>query len=729
MSPGKKLRGVVRGRRPSRSYGTWLLFAAMLVILVAFISQLMANTDMKTPIAKRISHTTTIHGDTRADDYHWLRDSAWPQVTDPAILDYLREENVYFASQMASEKELSEKIFQELKGRIQEDDDTPPYKDGNYWYYSRIREGQQYWVYLRKALAQDAKEEIVLDVNQLAMGKEYASVRSLKLSPDHTKLAYTADFDGSERYTIYVIDIATRKVLDKTISDIMGNIEWDELGKGLFYTPAGNNWRPKQVYYHELGHEQSDDKLLYQEAAETFTVVVHKSSSKKYIYIEAQDAETNEYHLINSKYPTIAPRLFEPRRNKHLYYPEHHEDQFYILTNDTHRNFRLAVTDEAATESKHWKEKIAPSNHSYLVDLNVYKHHMTLTERVLGLATIHVTDLRSQESQTIEFPDLIYEAGVMYTTFDADGVRYSYSSLVEPDSVIELNFSTGEKNVLKKRHIPSGYNKAEYHLERIWADAPDGTAIPISLVYRRDQFKKDGSNPLYLYGYGSYGIAMPTNFRSSILSLLDRGFIYAIAHVRGGDELGYEWYESAKFLTKKHTFEDFISAAEYLADQQYTKRGNIVIAGGSAGGMLMGVCANMRPELYKAVVAHVPFVDVLNTMLDDTLPLTPGEFVEWGNPKDKRFYDYIKSYSPYDNITEQYYPHFLITAGISDPRVAYWEPAKWAAKLRAHKKDNNLLLLKTDMSAGHKGPTGRYHFLQEIVTEYAFILKVFGLDQ
>ncbi|MDJ1407752.1 MAG: S9 family peptidase [Candidatus Midichloria sp.] len=673
---------------------------------------------MTKPIALRKEYKTL---DGRIDYYHWLRDQNWPNVKDPEILSYLNQENAYTDAHIS--KDLVDKIFIEMRGKLEEADKTVPHFDGGYYYYSYILDGQQYWIHARE---KENREEILLDENQLALDEKYLRVSTIKVSPDHKKIAYLADYSGDERYMVYVKDIESGEIIENNVDDVIGNIEWDELGKGFFYTPAGNFWRAERIYYHEIGKEKKDDKLLYQEKDNTFSVAIEKSSSKSYIFFISKSATAYEYYFINSYSPYQLPQVIHSRINNHIYKVVHTQNYFFLRINDVSSNFRVICV--SINDLKNWQEFV-PSSDYYIQDIYAYEAHLVLLTRLKGLAKIEIINLIDNKIQKIDIEDKSYEIFIVHDTFNDRALRYLYSSLKTPRTTIDYDFVTGEKRILKVQRILGGFDPSKYILRRIWAETDGNISIPISIIYNKEKAKLDGSDPLYLYGYGSYGYAVPASFRSHIFSLVDRGFTYAIAHIRGGDELGKSWHEAAKFLSKKNTFTDFIKSAEKLIEDKYTASGKIVISGGSAGGMLVGACINMRPELYKAAVAHVPFVDVLSTMLDESLPLTPGEFKEWGNPKEKEFYDYIKSYSPYDNVVSQRYPHLFVTAGLTDPRVTYWEPAKWVALLRYAKEGDNMLLLKTDMSSGHVGPSGRFEFLRKLALEYAFILGLYYDEQ
>ncbi|MCT4635218.1 MAG: S9 family peptidase [Rickettsiales bacterium] len=667
----------------------------------------------KPPIASTIPHNSMNHGGKIIDNYFWLRDKNWPKVDTPEILEYVTAENNYYKQH--ENKALEKEIYEELKGRVKEDDESYPVKEDNFYYFTRTTKGQDYPVLYRK---HEEKEELLLDCNALARDKSSFAIGDTEVSRDHSKLVYAYDSDGSERYNIYVKDLGSKKDLDDFITNTIGPIVWNKESNGFYYLALDDNWRRNRVFFHKLGTKQHEDILVYHELDPVFSVSIEHSSSYDYIFINSSSSISSEVHYLKDG----ELKLAIGRRANHLYSVDHMKDKFYITTNDKGKNFRLVVAEDF--NSDNFEEIIPHSLDYYLVDVSLYNEYIVATKSVLGLSSIEYYNIGDQKLvDKIEFDEEVYEAVVRYTNKDDQFLRIIYSSLTTPKSVLEYDFLSKTLHTRKVTEIPSGYDSSEYQTKRLWASSKDGTKIPLSMVYRKDKVKSGEENPLLLYGYGSYGLAMPVSFRPNIISLLDRGFIYVIAHIRGGDELGYEWYESAKFLSKKFTFEDFISSAEYLIEQKYTSSDKLSIMGGSAGGMLMGVVVNERPELFKSVVALVPFVDVLNTMLDDSLPLTPGEFEEWGNPiVSKEYFDYIKSYCPYSNVRRQEYPDMLVTAGLTDPRVGYWEAAKWVAKLRASKTDNSLLLLKTEMGAGHKGQSGRFNALEEVAMIYSFLL-------
>lgn len=678
------------------------------------------------PRAEKIPHLIQQNGQQWTDNYFWLRDPKWPKVEDPKILDYLNKENEYSAAFMKENQAQYDQLYREIIGRIKLKDSSVPIKIDNYYYYKRTEEDSNHAIYCRKKGSLDAPEEILLDGNALAKNSAYLQIDETEVDNAHQKLAYSADTTGEDRYTIKVKDLSTGNLLKDTVENTLGPLVWHKNNSGFFYAKLSDQWRAEEIYFHRLNTQQSEDVLIYKEPDPLFMNQVYRSGSKRFLFIVTQSKNATEIRYIDMDQDDLNPKLIQARQEEHLYYPDHHDNLFYILTNDKGKNFRLVTAPITAPEQKNWQEYIAHNPSVYLSDFEMYQNHMVLSTKENGLKHIKIITLANKSEKDIPFPDPTYEASQQFTTFDAKGVRIVYSSLVTPPSVLEFDFDTHRLNTLKVTEIPSGYDKSAYVSERVFATGKDGTKIPISLVYKKSLFKKDGSNPLYLYGYGAYGMAMPASFRHHSLTLIDRGFVYAIAHVRGGDEMGYEWYEDGKLLKKKNSFEDFISIAEYLAQNKYTSAGKMTISGGSAGGLLIGAVLNQSPNLYNVVVADVPFVDALNTMLDDTLPLTPGEFKEWGNPKDPVYFQYIKSYSPYDNLENlksHPLPAIFVNAGINDPRVTYWEPAKWVAKLREFNTNNALILLHTNMEAGHAGASGRFGHMADITKEYLFILK------
>jgi len=678
------------------------------------------------PIAKKIPYERVIHGEKIVDEYHWMRDPNWPKVSNKEILSHLKAENKYAENFFRPLKKETDKIYDEIVGRIKLDDQSIPTKLRTYYYSTITKKKSNYPITVRRKTL-TSKDEVIFDGNKEAKGHKYFSVGALAIGPKGDLMAYSIDTKGDERYTARIRALSSKKELPDVLANV-SSIIWDELEQGFYYTKMDDKWRATELYYHKLGAKQKEDKLLYKEKDPTFRIGVGKTSDYKYIIIGTSSSTSDEVQFIDSKDSKHKLHMLIPRKEDHLCSADHIHDHFYIQTNDKGKNFRLVRVKDSDPVPNKYEQLVAHSDEIYLTDVDLYDNFFVVETREQGLPKIQLLKYDMKKHGSISFPDQTYTASAMYSCHnDDDTILIGYSSPVSPSTVFRYTVHTREMIPIKTQEIPSGYDKDEYHCERVFAKSRDGkTKIPISLVYKKSLFKADGSNPLFLYGYGSYGISISPSFSVSALSFLDRGFVYATAHIRGGDDLGFKWYEDAKFLNKKRTFNDFIDCAKSLIEKKYTKRGNIVISGGSAGGLLIGNAINEAPELFKAAVANVPFVDVLNTMLDDSLPLTPGEFKEWGNPKDKKFFDYIKSYSPYDNVKAQKYPILYVLAGLNDPRVTYWEPMKWVAKLRDTKLDKNVLLFETDMKSGHKGKTGRFPRIKEAAREYTFIFSVFG---
>jgi oligopeptidase B len=682
---------------------------------------------METPKAKKIEHKITLHGQEIIDNYHWLRDPKWPAVQYKEILAYVNAENDYSKNYFAPLQDKQNQIFEELKGRIKLADQSVPIKKDEYFYYSKTLADKDYPIFCRKKGSLEAVEEIILDQNELAQGKKFCNLGAFSVSPDHKLLSYAIDESGGERFDIHVLNLETKTYLPDYIPTTLGDVVWHENGSGFFYTPTNDKWRQEDIYFHKLGTDVKSDKLIFQEKDPLYRVNASKSSSKEYIFINVSGHGANEYYVISMKDETFTPHLVARRKDEQFYDMDHCGEYFYIHANDRGKNFRIARAHINSFSQDKWEDYITQDPKKYLKSFDLSQNYLVLNYKELGLPKIEILNIADKNKKPIDFPDEVYIASAYSVNFKDNDIRVEYSSLKRPDTVYSYEYLTSKLNILKVKEVPSGFNPEDYEVKRVWAEN-EGVEVPITVIYKKSSFKADSTNPLYLYGYGSYGYAMPVGFRTSIFSLIDRGFVYALAHTRGGDDLGFEWYESAKFLNKKRTFTDFIACAEKLISDHYTSKGNIVIAGGSAGGSLIGNVLNEKPELFKAAIAHVPFVDMLNTMLDESLPLTPGEFKEWGNPKEKAYFDYMLTYSPYENVKAQNYPHMFVTAGLTDPRVGYWEAAKWVAKLREVKTDNNLLLLKTNMDAGHRGSSGRFDYLKEIAEEMVFILDMFGVE-
>ncbi|MEX6723288.1 S9 family peptidase [Parapedomonas caeni] len=676
------------------------------------------------PVAARRPHSTTRHGITIEDPYFWLKDQGYPKVEDADVLDYLKAENAYFEAAMAPHQPLIETIFQELKGRIKEDDESVPAKDGDWLYWWKFAPGAQYRAWYRKPVA-GGPDQLMLDEPALAAGLEYFKLGAIEVSPDGGLLAYAADTNGSERFTIRVRDLASGAERPDVIPEASPAVVWSADGQGFFYTLVNENWRPYVVKYHRLGADPATDAVIYEEPDSGFFVGVGMTQSERFVVISSADHVTSEVRLIPADQPLSPPLLVSPRQTGREYAVEERDGTLFIRANDTHKNFRVATAALAAPGV--WSDLIAGSDHHYITDITAFRDVLVVSERIDGLEQIRLRRYDGAEHY-IAFPEASYTAALGDNReFDVATLRLSYQSMVTPGTVYDYDIAGRQLVVRKVQQIPSGYDASQYETVRLMAPARDGVQVPVSVVYKKG-FRRDGSQPLHLYGYGAYGLAIPPGFSTARLSLLDRGFAFAIAHIRGGDDLGYQWYLDGKLDKRWNTFNDFVDVARHLVAERYAAPGGISISGGSAGGELMGVVANTNPELWRAVVGHVPFVDVLNTMQDESLPLTPMEWPEWGNPiTDPAAFTLIRSYSPYDNVAARAYPPMLITGGLNDPRVTYWEPAKWAAKLRATKTDDNLLLLKTNMGAGHGGKSGRYESLREVAEEYVFVLKAFGL--
>ncbi len=674
------------------------------------------------PIAAQQSQVLLLHGDDRVDPYFWLR-----HRDDPNTIAYLNAENDYTEAMMAHTEALQTTLYDEILARIQETDLSVPYRKGDYYYYARTETGKAYPIYCRKAGALDAPEELLLDQNTLAEGYDFFDLGLLAVSPNHQILAYAVDTSGSERYTLLFLNLTTGQLYPETILETGYGFAWGNDNQTVFYTLVDEANRPFKLLRHQLGSAVSDDELVYHEADDSYYLSVGKTRSDAYILLELQSKITSEIHYLDANQPEGKFQVIQPRSSGVEYQVEHHSDSFYIVTNDEALNFKLMQTPVTAPTKDHWRLVIPHRDAVLLEGVSAFAKHLVIYEREAGLPTVRVRQFANGEEHYIDFPDPTYDVDEgSNPEFDTDTLRFNYASLVTPRSVFDYNLETQVRELKKETPVLGGYDRTQYTSERLMATATDGSQVPISIVYKKGM-AKDGKNPLLLTGYGSYGFSYPATFSSTRLSLLERGVVVAIAHIRGGSEMGRQWYEDGKFLNKKNTFTDFIACGEHLIAQGWTAAEHLAILGGSAGGLLMGVVMNLRPDLCKAVVAHVPFVDVVTTILDDHLPLSVIEREEWGDPNDLTFYDYMKSYSPYDNVEAKAYPNVLITAGLNDSRVAYWEPAKWTAKLRSLKTDDNRLLLKTNMGAGHGGASGRYDSLRETAFEYAFLFDQWGL--
>ncbi len=677
------------------------------------------------PVAEKKPKELTIHGDTRVDDYFWLRERENPEV-----IAYLEAENAYTDAMLEHTKPLQEKLYEEIVGRIKQTDESVPYFWNGYHYYTRFEEGKEYPIYCRKKGSMQADEEIMLDVNKMAEGYDYYQVVGLEVSPDNTWLAFGVDTVSRRKYTIYFKNLKTGEILDENIPLTTGGSAWANDNKTIFYSVKDpQTLRTYKIFRHTVGTNPEHDQMVWHEADETFSTGVYKTKSQDYIMIGSWSTLSTEYRFLDASDPNGDFRIVQPRERDHEYSVDHYGDHFYIVTNWKAKNFRLMKTPVERTRKRNWIEVIPHRQDVLLEDIEIFKNHLVLEERKDGLTHLRIRRWDGSKDHYLDFGEAAYTAYISTNPeFDTPVLRYGYTSLTTPNSTYDYNMDTGEKTLLKQQEVVGDFSPENYRAERLYARAEDGTRIPISLVYRTN-LDRSKPAPLLLYGYGSYGYSMNPTFNSARLSLLDRGFIFAIAHVRGGQELGRQWYEDGKLLKKKNTFTDFIACAEYLLSEGYTTTGQLFAMGGSAGGLLMGAVINMRPDLWKGVIAAVPWVDVVTTMLDDTIPLTTSEYDEWGNPNDKTYYEYMLSYSPYDNVEAKAYPAMLVLTGLHDSQVQYWEPAKWVAKLRALKTDDNPLLLKCDMSTGHSGASGRFKRYKETALEYAFILDLAGIRE
>ncbi|WP_341631043.1 S9 family peptidase [Sphingomonas agri] len=672
------------------------------------------------PTAERRPYSYERHGVRIEDPWHWLRDPKYPKVDDEDVLTYLKEENAYFEGWKAKHQALLDQLFEELKGRIKEDESSVPIRDGDYLYWWAFRTGAQYRTWYRKpALGGD--DQVLFDEPVEAEGREYFRLGALEVSPDGMLLATLADYDGSERFELRIRELATGKDIETVTKVGIGVPVWTSDSAGIVFCEVNDNWRSYRARFHRLGSPVEDDVTLYEETEELgFSVGVGKSHDRSTIFVSTGDNATTEVRFVSAADPKAPLTLISRRKPNREYHVDAAHGKLWIHTNDDHVNFRLALADPSDPER--WQTVIPGSDRVYLTGVTAYRDHLAISSRVDGLDQLILRTYEGAEAR-IPFAEASYSAFFIGNPeFAPEAYRLGYSSMVTPTTVYDYHPQTGTLDVLKVQEIPSGYDASQYATERLMIDARDGVKIPVSVVYRKG-FEKNGEGKLFLYAYGAYGHAIPPTFNTNRISLLDRGWACAIAHIRGGDDLGYKWFLDGKLTKRTNTFNDFVDAAKGLAAAKFTRPGRIAINGGSAGGELMGAVVNSDPELWGAVVADVPFVDVLNTMLDDTLPLTPGEWPEWGNPiTDKEAFHYIRSYSPYDNVKSQDYPPLLITGGLTDPRVTYWEPAKWTAKLRAEKTDQNILLLKINMGAGHGGKSGRWERLHEVAETYGFIL-------
>ncbi|WP_246067724.1 S9 family peptidase [Changchengzhania lutea] len=681
---------------------------------------------IQAPKATKKPKELKIHNDLRIDNYYWLNDK-----DNPEVIDYLNAENDYTESLLGHTEAFQKDLFEEMKGRIKEDDATVPYKLNGYWYLTRYEKGKDYPIYSRKKESLTAPEEVLFDCNEMAKNHAYFNLGGIAISPDNTLASFSTDTVSRRQYTIQIKNLETGEIYPDKIKNTTGASTWANDNNTLFYTMKDDvTLRSEKILKHKLHTNSNEDVVVFHEEDETFNTFVYKTKSKKFIVIGSSSTLSSEYRILNANTPDADFKIFQKRTKDLEYSIAHYDDSFYIIANaDGATNFKILKTDERLTGKKYWQEFMAHRSGVLIEDIEIFKNYMVVNERENGLNKLRIMSCNKKEDYYLPFNSETYTAYIGNNPdFDSDTLRYGFNSLTSPSAVLEYNFNTKATEVKKEQEVLGGkFQKEHYTSERIWATARDGVKVPISLVYKKST-KLDGSSPLLQYAYGSYGSTIDPSFSTIRLSLLDRGFIYAIAHIRGGEYLGRHWYEKGKLLTKKNTFTDFIDCSKHLINLKYTSTNHLYAYGGSAGGLLMGAIINMNPELYHGILAAVPFVDVVTTMLDDTIPLTTGEYDEWGNPNNKEYYDYMKSYSPYDNVVDKDYPHMLVTTGLHDSQVQYWEPVKWVAKLRDMKTDSNKLLLHTDMDSGHGGASGRFESLKEVAMEYAFLLDLEGIN-
>lgn len=704
------------------------LYSALLAVIMLSCS----GPAIKPPVAEKIPHDIF---DKRTDNYYWMRlsdeqkNAATPDEQTKKVVDYLNSENAYTKEILKNTDGLQKTLYDEITGRIQKDDSSVPYFKNGYYYYSKYTSGSEYPVYYRKKGSLDATEELMLDVNKLAEGKSYCSVAGLSVSRDNKLLVYGTDFVSRRRYDLNFLNLETGALLTDKIGNTTGEAIWAVDNKNIFYvTKDTATLRANKVFRHTLGDNSGKDKMVFSEDDEIFSVGLSETKSEKYIVINSTQTLTTECRYIDASKPYSEFMVFEPRKVNHEYSIDHLGNEFFVRTNSGGaNNFRLMKTTETKTEMDNWKEVIPNRKDILLEGFELFNNYIVAQERIKGLSNLRIIDTKDGNEHYINFGEEAYTAGLNNNPMPGtDILRFSYSSLTTPNSIIDYNMISREKKVMKEDVVLGGFDKNNYESKRLWAKAEDGTMIPVSIVYRKG-FVQDGKAPLLLYAYGSYGISTDPSFRSSVISLLDRGFVYGIAHIRGGSEMGRQWYEDGKLMKKINTFTDFNDCAQYLVDQKYTSKENLFAMGGSAGGLLMGAVLNLRPDLYCGVIAAVPFVDVVSTMLDETIPLTTFEWDEWGDPRKKEYYDYMLSYSPYDQVKAVNYPNILVTTGFWDSQVQYWEPAKWVARLRQTKTDDNMLVMDVNMSAGHGGASGRFERYRITALEYAFMLELAGI--
>lgn len=700
----------------------------LMIVILALAASLFGgwqnDSAISPPSARIVPWVDTVHNDVRIDNYHWLRDR-----TNPEVLAYLRAENEYTKTMMKDTEGLQDLLYREMLARIKETDLSVPVNLDDYYYYSRTEKGKEYPIYCRRKASLDSAEQVLIDLNELGAGHAYIDLGAYEVSPNHRFLAYSIDTMGSERYTLSIKDLDNNVLLHERIENVDDQVAWANDNQTLYYSVLDSARRPYRLYRHVLNTDPGEDRMIYHEEDEAFWIDIYKTRSEQYVLMASSSHTTTETYYSDANSPEGVFRLFRMREAGIEYYIDHRDSIFYVLTNDNASNFRLMETPVHDPAARNWRE-IIPHRDSVTIDgFDVFEEYLVIYEREKGLKKIRVIGLDGNTDYYIDFPEPTYTLQPADNPeFRTNILRFEYSSLITPKTVFDYHMGTRARELKKQLEVLGGYDPAQYCSERIYAQTEDGVLIPISLVYRKNM-ERDGNNPLLLMGYGAYGWSYEPYFSSNRLSLLNRGFVYAIAHVRGGGEMGKSWHKQGQFLQKINTFTDFITCVRHLIGEKYTTNNRLVISGGSAGGLLIGAVTNMAPLLFHAVIADVPFVDVLNTMLDPSIPLTVVEYTELGNPFEEELYRYMKSYSPYDNVAARDYPNMLITAGFNDPRVGYWEPAKWTAKLRALKTGDNLLLLKTNMSAGHGGSSGRYDYLRDMAFECSFMLKVLGITE
>lgn len=707
-----------------------------LLMLIACTQKLQKESSMRPPIAEKIPRELTNHDHTRIDDYYWMRltdeqkNAKEPDEQTQKVLDYIGQENAYTEAGLKHTKPFQGKLFDEIVGHIKKDDSTVPYFKNGYWYYRRYEERQEYPIHARKKESLESDEEILLNVNEMAEGHDYYQVAGLRVSQDNRWLSFGVDTVSRRLYTVHFKNLKTGEILEETIPNTTGSAAWANDNKTVFYTAKDEvTLLSERIYRHRLGTDPATDVLVYEEKDTAFYISVYKSKSDKYIIIWNSSTLVSDYHILEADNPKGEFRRFSPRETEHEYEIAHYGEEFYIVTNWDAKNFRLMKTAEGETWKENWCEVIPHRNNVLLEGIELFRDHLVVSERELGLTQLRIIDQRTGDEHYLDFGEPAYSARISVNPeFDTNLFRYSYTSLTTPNSTYDYNMKSREKTLKKQEEVVGGHDPSDYVTERLHADSRDGKRVPISLVYGKG-FEKDGGRNLLLYAYGSYGYTRDPSFSSSLLSLLDRGFAYAIAHVRGGQIYGRQWYEDGRMFNKKNTFTDFIDCAQFLVNEQYTDADHLFAMGGSAGGLLMGAIVNMQPDIFKGVVAAVPFVDVVTTMLDPSIPLTSNEWDEWGDPREKASYDYMLSYSPYDNVSAQSYPNMLVTTGLFDSQVQYWEPLKWVAKLRTKKRGDNKLYLHTNMDAGHGGKSGRFRRYREVALEYAFMLDLAGIRE